>query len=45
MFDTSPNPAWYYLEIDQPGNLLIDITNNLGMFQDIDLQFGVLFQI
>ena len=33
---TSPNPAWYYLEIDQPGNLLIDITNNLGMFQDID---------
>ena len=20
---TSPNPAWYYLEIDQPGNLLI----------------------
>ena len=33
---TSPNPAWYYLEIDQPGNLLINITNNLGSSQDID---------
>lgn len=23
---TSPNPSWYYLEIDQSGNLVIDIT-------------------
>ncbi len=23
---TSPNPSWYYLEIDQAGNLVIDIT-------------------
>lgn len=23
---TSPNPSWYYLEIDQSGNLAIDIT-------------------
>ncbi|HLP56238.1 MAG TPA: T9SS type A sorting domain-containing protein [Fluviicola sp.] len=23
---TSPNPSWYYLEIDQPGNLIIDVT-------------------
>jgi len=23
---TSPNPSWYYLEIDNPGNLVIDIT-------------------
>ena len=22
---TAPNPAWYYLEIDQSGNLVIDI--------------------
>ncbi|MES2554587.1 MAG: T9SS type A sorting domain-containing protein [Bacteroidota bacterium] len=23
---TSPNPSWYYLEIDQAGNLVIDVT-------------------
>lgn len=23
---TSPNPSWYYLEIDQGGNLIIDVT-------------------
>lgn len=23
---TSPNPSWYYLEIDQSGNLIIDVT-------------------
>ena len=29
---TAPNPAWYYLEIDQPGNLAINITNNGNVF-------------
>ncbi|MBL4593151.1 MAG: hypothetical protein JKX68_04950, partial [Flavobacteriales bacterium] len=31
---TSPNPAWYYMEIDQSGNLIIDMTNSAGV--DID---------
>lgn len=31
---TAPNPAWYYMEIDQPGNLDIGITNSSGV--DID---------
>ena len=35
---TSPNPVWYYMEIDQPGNLDIDITqvDNFGFPIDID---------
>jgi gliding motility-associated-like protein len=31
---TSPNPAWYYMEIDQPGNLTINMTNSSNV--DID---------
>lgn len=23
---TTPNPAWYYLEISQPGNILMTLT-------------------
>ena len=34
---TSPNPAWYYLEIDQPGNLDIDITNS----GNVDIDFAL----
>ena len=33
---TTPNPAWYYMEIEQPGNLTIDITNSVGQQQDLD---------
>ncbi|MCI5054736.1 MAG: hypothetical protein MRY83_01440, partial [Flavobacteriales bacterium] len=32
-----PNPAWFYLEIDQPGNLDFTITNSSG----VDLDFIV----
>ena len=31
---SSPNPAWYYMEIDQGGNLGISMTNSSGV--DID---------
>ncbi|MBM3429650.1 MAG: hypothetical protein FJX99_01555, partial [Bacteroidetes bacterium] len=31
---SSPNPAWYYMEIDQPGTLDINMTNSSGV--DID---------
>ncbi len=31
---SAPNPAWYFMEIDQPGNMTIDITNSAGV--DID---------
>lgn len=31
---TSPNPAWYYMEIAQPGTLDINMTNSSGV--DID---------
>jgi gliding motility-associated-like protein len=31
---TSPNPAWYFMEIDQPGNLTINMTNSSNV--DID---------
>jgi len=31
---TSPNPAWYYMEISQPGTLDINMTNSSGV--DID---------
>ena len=34
---SAPNPAWYYLEIDQSGNLTINISNNAaGGPADID---------
>ena len=33
---TTPNPAWYYMEMQQPGNLTIDITNSVGQQQDLD---------
>lgn len=32
---TQPNPAWYYLQIDQPGNLGISMSNT----SDIDVDF------
>ena len=31
---TQPNPAWYYLNISQAGNINISLTNNAGV--DID---------
>jgi gliding motility-associated-like protein len=33
--ETIPNPAWYYLKIDQPGNINIKLTNSA----DIDIDF------
>ena len=39
---TAPNPAWYYLEIDQPGNLAINITNNGNVFgSPADIDFAI----
>ena len=39
---TTPNPAWYYLEIDQSGNLGIDISNNgIAMGSEADIDFAV----
>ena len=34
---TSPNPAWYYLEIDQPGNINILLTNS----NSVDVDFAL----
>lgn len=36
--ETSPNPFWYYLEIDQPGQLNINIAqfNTIGIPIDVD---------
>jgi gliding motility-associated-like protein len=31
---SSPNPAWYYMQVDQPGNLNINITNSANT--DVD---------
>ncbi|AFC23471.1 gliding motility-associated C-terminal domain-containing protein [Saprospira grandis] len=31
---SQPNPAWYYLQIDQPGNLIIDLVNTNSV--DVD---------
>lgn len=35
---TTPNPVWYYMEIDQPGNLTININQftNFGFPIDVD---------
>jgi hypothetical protein len=39
---SAPNPAWYYLEIDQSGNLVIDISNNgLSFGSPADIDFAV----
>lgn len=39
---TAPNPAWYYLEIDQSGNLVIDISNNANVFGvPADIDFAI----
>ena len=39
---TAPNPAWYYLEIDQAGNLIIDISNNGNVFgSPADIDFAI----
>ena len=32
---SQPNPAWYYMEIDQPGNMTIEISNS----NNVDVDF------
>jgi len=41
---SSPNPAWYYLQIANPGNLDITInqTNTSGVGIDVDFDLWVL---
>ncbi len=39
---TSPNPAWYFMELDQPGNMTIQIDQTDGSGSGLDVDF-VLF--
>lgn len=34
---TTPNPAWYYIQIGQEGNITIDLTNS----NDVDIDFAL----
>ena len=36
---STPNPAWFYLEIDTPGELLINITNRTNFGGAVDIDF------
>ncbi|MBL4670350.1 MAG: hypothetical protein JKY30_13960 [Flavobacteriales bacterium] len=37
--DTSPNPAWYYMEVGTSGNLIFDITQTSGAGSGLDVDF------
>ena len=41
---TQPNPVWYYLEIDQPGNLNITLSNINSSGVGVDIDFSQYFE-